>query len=121
MTRTLRAGWAFAVLALCCGWTPRLWAQKGDSGSIVVSVYDQTGNPLKGIRVTTSSSTQIGGQKVGYTNEEGIFRFPALDPGAFEVRADAPRLRTVVQQNVAVGINAPAEVNIVMEVTSDKV
>jgi carboxypeptidase family protein len=118
---TRRLALAFGVIALAYGWAPRLWAQKGDSGSIVVYVYDQAGTPLKGIRITTSSSTQIGGRKVGYTSDEGIFRFPALDPGVFEVRADAPRLRTVVQQNIAVGINAPAEVNIVMEVASDKV
>src|SRR5947207_1969408 len=97
------------------------WAQKGDSGSIVGCVMDQAGSPLRGIKITTFSSTQIGGRKTAYTNEEGCFRFPILDPGTFEVRADAPKLRTVIQQNVKVGINSPAEVNLVMEVASDKV
>jgi len=96
-------------------------AQKGDSGSIVGYVFDQTGSPVKGVKVTTFSSTQIGGRKTSYTNDEGAFRFPSLDPGVFEVRADAPKLRTVVQKNVGVGINAPTEVNLVMEVASDQI
>ena len=100
---------------------PRAWAQKGDSGSIVGCVMDQGGAPLKGIKVSASSATQIGGKKNAYTNEEGCYRFPMLDPGVFEVRSDAPKLRTVIQQNVRVGINAPTEINLVMEVASDKV
>jgi hypothetical protein len=96
-------------------------AQKGDSGSIVGCVMDQSGSPLRGIKITASSDTQIGGKKTAYSNGEGCFRFPILDPGTFEVRADAPKLRTVIQQNVKVGINSPAEINMVMEVASDKV
>ncbi|HXU81365.1 MAG TPA: carboxypeptidase regulatory-like domain-containing protein [Polyangia bacterium] len=111
-----------AVLGLALWIVPgEARAQKGDSGSIVGCVLDQSGSPLKGIKITTSSATQIGGKKTTYTNEEGCFRFPILDPGTFEVRADAPKLRTVIQQNVKVGINAPADVNLIMEVASDKV
>jgi hypothetical protein len=111
---------ALAGLAICL--VPlEARAQKGDSGSIVGCVMDQSGSPLRGIKITTSSATQIGGKKTAYTNEEGCFRFPILDPGTFEVRADAPKLRTVIQQNVKVGINAPAEVTMVMEVATDKV
>jgi hypothetical protein len=106
--------------ALCLT-APRAWAQKGDSGSIVGCVMDQGGSPLRGIKVTASSATQIGGKKTAYSNGEGCFRFPMLDPGVFEVRSDAPKLRTVIQQNVRVGINAPTEVNLIMEVASDKV
>jgi hypothetical protein len=84
-------------------------------------VFDQVGGPLKGIRVTTTSATQIGGRKTAYTNDEGCFRFPVLDPGTFEVRGEAPKLRTVIQRNIHVGINAPTEVNLVMEVATDKV
>jgi Carboxypeptidase regulatory-like domain len=108
-------------LSIWLGSSQRVWAQKGDSGSIIGCVFDQSGSPLKGVRVSTFSSTQIGGRKTVYTKADGCFRFPILDPGSFEVRADAPKLRTVVQQNVAVGINAPTEVNLIMEVASDQV
>jgi hypothetical protein len=96
-------------------------AQRGDSGSIVGFVYDPSGAPLKGVRLTASSATQIGGKKVAYSNTEGAFRFPGLDPGVFELRAEAPKLRTYVQQNIKVGINAPAEIDVVMEVAAGSV
>src|SRR3954462_3454833 len=108
-------GLAFCLVPL------EAWAQKGDSGSIVGGVMGQGGSPLRGIKITASSDTQIGGKKTAYSNGEGCFRFPILDPGTFEVRADAPKLRTVIQQNVKVGINSPAEISLVMEVASDKV
>src|SRR5947207_2406133 len=78
-------------LSVCLGFSREVRAQKGDSGSITGCVLDQTGSPIKGVKVTTSSPTQIGGRKVSYTNDEGCFRFPILDPGVFEVRADAPK------------------------------
>jgi Carboxypeptidase regulatory-like domain len=91
-------------------------AQGGAQGSILGYVFDQTGNPIRGVKVTASSPTQIGGSKTGYTNDEGFFRFAALFPGTFEVRATAPKLRTYIQKDVKVGISAAAEVSIVMEV-----
>jgi hypothetical protein len=96
-------------------------AQNGDSGAIIGYVMDQGGSPVRGVKVTASSATQIGGKKVAYSNDEGAFRFPNLEPGVFEVRAEAPKLRTVVQQNIKVGINAPSELSLIMEVASEKV
>src|SRR5436190_20508689 len=104
------------VGALFAGLSRPVLAQRGDSGSITGMVVDQTGSPLKGVRVTASSDQQIGGKKVVYTNEEGVFRFPSLEPVMFQVKAEARNLQTVVQNNVKVGLNAPTEVNVVMEV-----
>ena len=91
-------------------------AQGGNEGSIIGYVYDQTGSPIKGVKVTATSPTQIGGAKQAYTNDEGMFRMRQLFPGVFEVRATAPKLKTIIQKNINVGISASAEVNIVMEV-----
>jgi hypothetical protein len=95
---------------------PVALAQSGQNGSILGHVFDQSGMPLKGIKVTATSPTQIGGAKAVYTDEEGGFRFLALQPGAFEVRASAPKMKTVVLKSVPVGISAPSEVNLIMEV-----
>jgi hypothetical protein len=92
------------------------FGQGGDAGSIVGYVFDQSGNPVRGVRLTASSPTQIGGPKIAYTNEDGAFRIRALIPGTFEVKATAATLRTVVQKEVHVGIGAPAELSLVMEV-----
>jgi len=90
--------------------------QGGDSGSIIGYVYDQAGNPLRGIKVVATSPTQIGGPKVAYSDDEGGFRLRALIPGTFEVRAGGPKLRTLLQKDIKVGITAPTELSFVMEV-----
>jgi hypothetical protein len=70
------------------------------------------------VRITGRSETQIGGERVTYTNEDGFFRLPGLQPGIFEVRANAPKLKTLLQKDVHVGVNAPAEVNLLMDVVT---
>ena len=49
--------------------------------------------PLKGIKVTVSSDTQIGGAGTRYTNDEGGFRFAALHPGSSSCAPSAPKLQ----------------------------
>jgi hypothetical protein len=83
---------------------------------LVGNAVDQVGTPLKGVKITIRSDTQIGGARTTYTNEDGGFRFVALQPGKFELRAAAPKLKQVIVKSVPVGISAPAEVNVVLEV-----
>ncbi len=91
-------------------------AQGGASGSIVGYVFDEAGMPLKGVKLTASSPTQIGGFKNAYTNDEGSFRIPSLAPGTFELRASAPKLETIVNKGIKVGITSATEVNVIMKV-----
>jgi hypothetical protein len=122
LTITIRARAGYVVLSLALLASPSVVrAQGGNAGSIIGYVFDQSGAPLAGIRLTATSPTQIGGSQVAYSNEEGFFRLRALFPGSFEVRAAAPKLRTVIQKDVQVGITAPAEVNVVMEVETTQV
>ena len=104
-----------ALLVVVFGTRPAQ-AQSGQNGSIVGGVYDQSGTPLRGIKVVAKSETQIGGARTAYSNDEGAFRFVALHPGTFEIRASGPKMRDVIVKAVEVGISAPAEVNVVMEV-----
>jgi hypothetical protein len=91
-------------------------AQAQVVGSITGTVTDQSGRPLAGVRLVARSETQIGGGRAAYTNDDGFYRVPGLQPGIFEVRATAVKLKAVVQKDVHVGVNAPAEVDVVMEV-----
>ena len=91
-------------------------AQGGATGSIIGTVTDQNGQPLKGVKLTARSDDQIGGVKVTYSNEEGTFRIIGLMPGKFEMTASAPKLKTVIQKEISVGVNAPAEADLMMEV-----
>jgi hypothetical protein len=115
MRRLALGALVLVPLLVCLGVRPAQ-AQSGQNGSIVGSVFDQSGMPLKGIKVTVTSDTQIGGVVTRYSNDEGGFRFVALHPGSFELRASAPKLRQVVVKAIDVGVSAATEVNVVMEV-----
>jgi hypothetical protein len=115
----MRTGILVALGALAATLPPAAaLAQGGNDGSIIGYVFDQTGAPLSGVKIVASSPTQIGGTKTVYTNEEGQFRLRQLFPGTFQVTATAPKLKTVIQKDVRVGITSAAEVNLVMEVQS---
>jgi hypothetical protein len=90
-------------------------AQSG-SGTVIGTVVDQTGNPIKGVRISAKSDTQIGGAKTVYTADDGTYRMVGLIPGSFEVTATAPKLKAVVLKDLRVGVIAPAEADLVMEV-----
>jgi len=107
------------ALSLTAGGSGLALAQRGDSGAITGYVLDQSGTPIKGVKVTITSSTQIGGPKIAYSDSDGRFRFLALAPGEFELSAMAPRLSRFIQKGIQVGINAPVEITAVMEVRTD--
>jgi hypothetical protein len=116
MARSVLSGLlGVTFLALAAG--PAM-AQQGDSGAITGYVVDQTGVPLKGVKVTAHSPTQIGGVKTAYSNDEGYFRIPQLQPGDFEIRAAAPKMTTYVAKGQKVGLSSALELNIIMDVAT---
>jgi len=93
-----------------------VFGQGGQSGSIVGYVTDQTGNPLRGVKVVATSDAMSGRALVAYSDQEGGYHILALMPGRYKVVATAPGMSQVVQENINVGINAATEVNMLMEV-----
>jgi hypothetical protein len=102
--------------ALVCLVPAAAAAQSGQVGSITGYVFDEGGMPLRGIKISASSPTQIGGARTAYSNDEGSFRILQLAPGRFEVRASAPKLETIIHKDIEVGISSATEMNIVMRV-----
>lgn len=102
------------ALAAICGVPAMVWAQT--TGQIIGTVTDQNGVPLKGVKITAKSPTQIGGPKTTYSNDEGAFRFVNLNPGDFDITASSPGLKTFSQGGVRVDPAAPSEVYPIMEV-----
>jgi hypothetical protein len=110
-------GEILVMVALAAAAAPAL-AQDGASGTLVGSVVDQTGHPLAGVKISAASPTQIGGARGTRSGADGTFRLVGLSPGAFELTATAPRLKTVVHKGVSVGVTAPTSIDVVMEAES---
>src|SRR5260370_6089276 len=50
------------------------------------------------------------------TDENGLWRAPALPPGEYEIRASAPGFQTIIRQNVRLQVGQSAVVDLRMEV-----
>jgi len=110
------ATWGLLVLAICL--SPAM-ALAQATGQIAGNVFDQNGMPLKGVKVSAQSDTDIA-KKTVYTNDEGYFRIIGLMPGTFEVTATSPGLQSFLQKNVAIGVSSVAELSIIMEVKTQE-
>lgn len=76
------------LLCLLIGLSIVSFAQR-QTGSIKGTITDAEGNVLPGITVTTSSEAMMG-IKSYVTGGTGAFRFPALSPGTYTLRAEMP-------------------------------
>jgi hypothetical protein len=85
-------------------------------GVLTGHVYDQSGTPIRGVKLTVSSDIQIGGPKITFSDDQGYFRIAGLSPGTFTVNAAAQNLKTMIHKNVKVTAGATNEVDILMEV-----
>ena len=98
MNRNLAFGSAILLAALFVGHTP-VWGQNA-----VVSgrVTDTSGAVIPSVTVElTNRATQVKSSTV--TNEEGIFVFPSVPPGAYEVNAGITGFNTSRIDSVTAG------------------
>src|SRR5262245_49560518 len=63
-------------------------AQLGQTATLTGTVTDATGAILPGATVTVASEALIGGSRSSTTDANGVYRFPALPPGAYTVTAE---------------------------------
>lgn len=91
-------------------------ARAQTSGVISGHIYDQSGTPLRGVKVSASSETQLGGPRTATTDDEGHFRIVGLTPGRFTVTASAPKLKSHIQKNITVTGGRTVDLDVIMEV-----
>jgi len=92
---------------------PLLLAQSRDTGAIEGSVLDKDRAPLPGVTVTVSGANLMGTRSV-LTDTSGLFRFPALPPGTYAVRAALQGFKTYVQEAIRLTTTVRLAVEIVM-------
>jgi outer membrane receptor protein involved in Fe transport len=93
---------AFALACFCMlSLAARPAAAQVVTGSLFGAVTDASGGRLPGVTVTVTSPQMIGGATVRTTNEEGVYRIPALPPGAYDVQFELPGFQTVTRRSVA--------------------
>jgi len=79
-------------------------AQTGQTGTINGSVTDDQGVALPGVSVTIKSPAIILPQMGTVTNAKGVYRFPSLPPGTYEVSFELTGMNSVVRKGLKLSI-----------------
>jgi hypothetical protein len=104
------------VLALLCvvvlGLLPA-FAQTDASMSGVI--HDPTGAVIPGVTVTvTNPATNF--VRMAISNEAGVYNFPVLQPGRYNIKVELPGFRTIEQNGVELQIQQSARLDFVLQV-----
>ncbi len=73
------------LVAAACGGRAELTATPALAGSIEGVVKDSDGQPMLGIRLGIVSGTAPFPEIAPVTDEDGVYKFPAIPPGTFYV------------------------------------
>jgi len=84
-------------------------------GQISGVVTDPSGAIIPGASVT-ATNTATNGTRSATTNASGLYSFPDLVPGNYNVQATAPGFNTVLKQNNVLQVQQSATVNFTLEV-----
>src|SRR5262245_38469230 len=87
------------------------------TGDIRGVITDQSGAILPGVTVTLRGP-MVAGARTTVTNEEGIYRFPDLPPGIYEVTAELAGFTTTAQTAIQVLLGGSTEVNAQLKVST---
>jgi hypothetical protein len=103
---------AVALLAV-----PLTASAQTTTGDIRGVVTDDSGAVLPGVTVTLRGSA-VPGAPTTVTNESGVYRFPNLPPGSYEITAELSGFSTNTQTGIPVSLGGTAEINVQMKVSS---
>jgi hypothetical protein len=109
------------VLALTCamgGASGPLFAQAVQTAALTGTVKDSTGAVLPGATVNVSSPSQVGGVQTSVSDSQGIYRFPALRPGVYEMEATLQGFKTVKQSGITLPLGTTITIDVTMSVAS---
>src|SRR5580698_5989865 len=100
--------WSAALLLLTLGSFQLVWAGLG--GSISGTVTDPNGRVVAGARVTAINTATNVRQTIN-TNSVGVYSFPELEVGTYDVEVEAVSFRTYRQTNVVVDTDGKLRVD----------
>src|SRR6185369_5068722 len=85
------------------------------SAEITGLVKDPTGAAVSGASVTVTNKATGAMRKV-ITNSEGLYSFPSLPPGIYELKVEQTGFMLLVNDNVRLEVQQAARLDVVMEV-----
>jgi hypothetical protein len=87
------------------------------TGSLKGTILDDQGNPLPGVTVSVTSPA-LQGQQSFITTPDGNFRFPALPPGKYTLRAELSGFATTERPGIIISVGKTVTVTIQCKMTT---
>ncbi len=104
------------MLGLTLGLTSAVMSQV-QTGSITGVITDNENNTLPGVTLTVSSPSLMG-TRTYVSTAAGIFRFPALPPGTYSLKAELPGFRTAEREDIVIRVGMVVTLDITMQMAS---
>src|SRR5258706_8619798 len=105
-----------SIALLCCA--AAAWPQAdANKGSISGTAIAPNQAVVPNAKVSVSSR-ETGLQRQATSNEAGQYRFGALDPGVYEVKAEAPGFALTTMQGVVVTVGSSVTVNLAVALSA---
>ena len=90
------------------------FSQSRETGAITGKVTDEQGSPLPGVSLTLSGE-KLMGTRATVSDVNGDFRYPALPPGTYSLRAELSGFGTIVQENIRLNTTATLNLTLVLK------
>lgn len=90
------------------------WAQSRETGAITGKVLDEQGAPLPGVSLTLTGAALMGARAT-VTDANGDFRYPALPPGVYSVKAELAGFGTLLQENIRLNTTVTLSLSLVLK------
>src|SRR5579885_1853737 len=106
-------------LLLCTiGTAAPVLAQAVQTATLTGTIKDSSGAVLPGVTVNVSSPSQVGGVQTTVTDSQGIYRFPALHPGVYELEATLAGFKSLRQSGITLPLGVTVTVDVSLSVAS---
>lgn len=107
----------FSILAIILLLAPVAFSQSRTTGAIHGVLTDEQGAALPGVNVTISGGNLMGVRSF-VTDANGEFRFPALPPGDYQIKAELQGFGTIVREKIRVNTTVTLDVDIQMKAST---
>lgn len=99
------------------------FGQSAQTGAINGTVTDQEGTALPGITVILKSPALVVPQMTTVSNNVGVYRFPALPPGIYELTFMLEGMNTIVRKDLVVNLGKTiiVDVNMVLKTQEETI
>ncbi len=108
--------WSFVAALTLAGWLSPAYAQR-TTGEITGKVVDESGGTLPGVSVTLQGAGVPGAPSVT-TTDSGIYRFPVLPAGLYQLEFALEGFGTAKYEEIRVAVGQTLDLNVTMKVST---